>query len=338
MAPSAYTWKSSGQNTRGPCTISEAPTLCLGDGSSLIDFPLSGPALGQAFALASPLCWSVAVILFRLTGRTVPPLALNLFKNVLALFLFTITMLVLDRAFLRAEATSSDLLLLLASGAIGIGISDTLFFMCLNRVGAGLQAIVNTSYSPIIIVLSVIFLGERLNVAQAGGAALIVGAVLAVTWIRGDRSAAARVPDRLKGVLFGIGATTTQGVSIVMVKPLLEESPVLWVTWWRLLGGLVLGGLILLATAEQRRSVRHLGNPRNWIVMVPGAIMGTYVSLLFWLGGMKYAPASIAAALNQTSSLWTFLLAVLILREPATRRRLFGLALGVIGVMLVSLF
>lgn len=303
----------------------------------LTDLHLTGPALGQAFALAAPLCWSIAVILFRLSGRSVPPLALNLFKNVLALALFTLTMIVLGTPFLRPQASGGDVTLLLISGAIGIGVSDTLFFMCLNRVGAGLQAIVNTSYSPIIILLSVAFLGERLNPTQIGGAALIVGAVLAVTWVRGDRRAAARVPERLKGILLGIGATTTQGVSIVMVKPLLEESPVLWVTWWRLLGGLVLGGLILLATKEQRQSVRFLTQPRAWAVMVPGAIMGTYVSLLFWLGGMKFAPASIAAALNQTSSLWTFVLAVIILREPATRRRVVGLVLGVIGVMLVSL-
>ena len=266
-----------------------------------------------------------------------PPLALNLFKNVLALALFTLTMVVVGQPFLRVEASGGDLALLLLSGAIGIGVSDTLFFMCLNRVGAGLQAIVNTSYSPIIILLSVAFLGERLNAMQAGGAVLIVGAVLAVTWVRGDRRATARVPERLKGILLGIGATATQGISIVMVKPLLEESPILWVTWWRLLGGLALGGLVLLATREQRQSVRFLARPRSWAVMVPGAIMGSYVSLLFWLAGMKFAPASIAAALNQTSSLWTFVLAVLILHEPATRRRVVGLALGVVGVMLVSL-
>ena len=300
-------------------------------------FTLSGPALGQAFALAAPICWSVAVILFRQSGRTVPPLALNLFKNVLALVLFTATMLLFGQPFVRVEASGADIALLLASGAIGIGLSDTLFFMCLNRVGAGLQAIVNTSYSPIIILLSVAFLGERLSWPQAGGAMLIVGAVLAVTWVRGDRRAQVRVPERLKGILFGIGATTTQGVSIVMVKPLLEESPLLWVTWWRLLGGLALGSTILLATAQQRGSVRHLADRRGWPFMIGGAVMGTYVSLLFWLGGMKYAPASIAAALNQTASLWTFLLAVLILREPATRRRIVGLALGVVGVLLVSL-
>ena len=39
----------------------------------------------------------------------------------------------------------------------------------------------------------VIFLGERLGAVQAIGAGLIVSAVLAIAWVRGDRKAAERV-------------------------------------------------------------------------------------------------------------------------------------------------
>jgi drug/metabolite transporter (DMT)-like permease len=71
--------------------------------------------------------------------------------------------------------------------------------------------------------------------------------------------------------------------------------------------------------------------------MVAASFIGTYLSLIFWMGGMKYADASIAAALNQTATLFTFILAVLILKEPVTRRRIAGLALGAVGVLLVTL-
>ena len=293
------------------------------------------PLMGQLFALAAPICWSIAIILFRVSGQSVPPVALNLFKNSLALVLFTATLLVLGST-PAAGATSREVWLLIASGAIGIGLSDTFFFMCLNRVGAGLQAIVNTSYSPVIIGLSVIFLDERLTLLQSLGALLIVTAVLAVGWVR-DRTARAHVPHRVSGILFGLAGTTTQGISIVMVKPVLEENPVVWATWWRLLGGLAVGALIMLASKDQRATLPALRNRAVWPVMIAGAIMGTYVSLLFWIGGMKYAPASIAAALNQTATLWTFLLAVIVLREPTTRRRLAGLLLGVAGVFLVTI-
>jgi drug/metabolite transporter (DMT)-like permease len=70
--------------------------------------------------------------------------------------------------------------------------------------------------------------------------------------------------------------------------------------------------------------------------MIPGTVMGTYVSLLFWLGGMKYTLASTASALNQTATLWTFVLAALLLREPVTWKRLAGLLLGLGGVAMVT--
>ena len=324
------------------------------------------PLLGQAFALAAPICWSVAIILFRLSGRSVPPVALNLFKNSLALVLFTITLLVLGSA--PAQGGRSDhVWLLILSGAIGIGLSDTFFFMCLNRVGAGLQAIVNTSYSPVIRWArariwaapsrqrAVVMLAHtltftwleaamaRFQPAEAKAGALSdhfatiyrTWAVLAVGWVR-DRRAQRRVPHRVSGILYGLAGTVTQGVSIVMVKPVLEENPVVWATWWRLFGGLAVGALIVTASRRQRATLPALRDRRVWPVMIAGASMGTYVSLLFWSGGMKYAQASVAAALNQTATLWTFLLAVIVLKEPTTKRRLAGLALGAVGVFLVT--
>ena len=71
-------------------------------------------------------------------------------------------------------------------------------------------------------------------------------------------------------------------------------------------------------------------------VMIPGTLLGTYVPPIFWLAGMKYAYASVAAALNQTSTLFTFVLAALILKEPVTRTRLGALLLGLLGVVLVT--
>ena len=67
------------------------------------------------------------------------------------------------------------------TGVENIGISDTLFFMTLNRVGAGLQAIINTSYSPSIIFLSVVFLGEPLTIRTVVGALLVVAGVSLAT-------------------------------------------------------------------------------------------------------------------------------------------------------------
>lgn len=294
------------------------------------------PYLGEIFALAAPVCWSIAVILFRRTGESVPPVALNLFKVVLALVLFTVTGLVLRQPFLLAGATGNDYLLLLVSGAIGIGVADTFFFLTLNRVGAGLQSIINTSYSPAVILLSFLFLGERLTPLQCAGVTLILSAVATVGWMRGGKRNPVPVKTLWTGIAFGLVTSLTQAYSIVMVKPLLEESPLLWANWWRLIGGLISMALLAPLLPHRIRRLDRLWDRGVWRVMIPGSIMGSYVSLIFWLAGLKYAQASIAASLNQTSTLWTFLLAVLLLKEPITWIRVAGLIIGLGGVAMVT--
>jgi hypothetical protein len=78
------------------------------------------------------------------------------------------------------------------------------------------------------------------------------------------------------------------------------------------------------------RDLSSLADRRTWRFMIPGVVVGTYISLLLWMGGFKFADASVASALNQTATLFTFGLAVLILKEPVTRKGLVGLATGTI--------
>ena len=201
------------------------------------------PHLGEILALLCAILWATAVILFRKSGETVSPLGLNLFKNILALALFIPTSLVLGAA-LVPKSSPDDYLLLLASGILGLALADTLFFKSLNLLGAELSAIVDCLYSPFIIGLSVIFLYERMTGIQIFGVLLIVSAVLAISR-KEDRKNISR-HDLTLGILFGVLAMASMAVGIVMIKPLLDRSPLLWVVEVRLLAGCVGLGLYLL--------------------------------------------------------------------------------------------
>ena len=50
------------------------------------------PPVGELCALGAALTWAVAVVLFKRTGESVGPLALNMFKNVVGLVLFVATL------------------------------------------------------------------------------------------------------------------------------------------------------------------------------------------------------------------------------------------------------
>jgi drug/metabolite transporter (DMT)-like permease len=296
---------------------------------------LSGiPYIGEIFAIAAPMSWAFAVILFRWAGERVPPFTLNLFKNALGLLLGIITVLAMgDPIYL--DAPWQDYAILIASGIIGIAISDLLFFMALNRVGAALWSIINTGYSPSIILLAVLFLGERLSLIQWLGVILIISAVLAVAWMRGPKGS---IPTKtlVAGIVIGLTAMFTQAVSVIMVKPLLERSDLLWNFNWRLIGGLGFMLILLPFRKDARKVMSAFANVKDLTRMIPPSLIGTYISLMLWLGGMKYTQASVASVLNQTSSLFIFVLAVLLLKEPATKRRIAGLLVGMAGVALVT--
>jgi drug/metabolite transporter (DMT)-like permease len=292
------------------------------------------PYFGEVLSFTTAIVWSFAVMLFKKSGETVSPLGLNLFKNTLTMFLMPPTMLILGQTLLR-PVPFADYALLLFSGVLGIGIADTLFFMSLNMLGAARSAVVDSLYSPIIILLSIVWLGERLTVAQAIGAAVIVSAVLAVGREKGLVEISRR--QLVTGILLGVLSMLAMGVGIVMIKSILNRSPVLWAVEVRLVGAAVSLFVILAFYKNRKAVVRSIMDATSWKYMIPGSILGTYIALMFWIGGMKYAPASISSALNQTSNVFIFVFAAIFLKERITLYKVIGIVLAVIGVFLVML-
>ena len=290
--------------------------------------------LGETMALATAVVWAFAVILFKKSGEHVHPVALNLFKGVMATALLIPTIYIVgEKLFLDRPA--EDYWLLLISGALGIGIADTLFFKSLNLLGAGLSAIVDCLYSPFIIGLSLLWLGESLTMIQTFGATMIVSAVL--TTLAEKNNSNISNSNLIWGLFYGILATATMAVGIVMIKPLLNDSPLLWVTEWRIVGGILVVGLVLMFNPKRRSILESLKTSGSKNYTFFGSFIGGYLSMIMWLAGMKYIQASTASALNQTSNIWVFILAAIFLKEPVNKVRLTAIALGVGGLILVTL-
>lgn len=293
------------------------------------------PFIGEALSLISAAIWALAVTLFRKSGETVHPLALNAFKNLLAVMLLVPTIWIAGQS-LWLPVPASAYLWLLLSGAIGIGIGDTLFFQSLNRLGAGLTGIVVCLYSPFIIALSYIALGERLSWVQLAGVLLILTAVLLTSRPANQNNAAAA--GALPGIVYGVTAAAAMAGGVVIMKPLLGAYPVVWVAFIRLIGGMtVLAAILLLHPARHAIFNSSIGI-RHWPYTLGGSLLGAYVSMILWIAGMKYTQASIASALNQTNTIFIFIFAGLILKEPMNTRRVISVGMAFAGAALVSFF
>lgn len=290
--------------------------------------------MGEFYALLCAVIWAAAVILLKRSGETVSPFALNLFRVGISSALLVATTLVSGQGLVR-DAPLRDVLVLMASGIIAIAVADTLFHRCLNIVGAGITAIVDCLYSPLVVLFAFLLIGEHLNAWQLAGMVTVIAAVL----IASGHPAPPGLPRRalLKGALMGMAAMAAVALGVVIAKPVLERQPVLWSTTVRQLGALAVMVPMALASPQRRRYLGVFRPDASWRFSLPATILGSYLALMFWLAGMKYTQAGAAAILNQTSTIYVLILASFFLHEPFTRRKLAASALAVAGILMVTL-
>lgn len=292
--------------------------------------------LGAVFALVTALCWSVASLFFKRAGETVHPIALGIINCAVGLTL-TVLLNLVAGARLVPDAPWQDIALLAASGALGIGIADNLYFLCLNDIGAGRAAIVETAYGPFAVLGAFLYLHERMGMRDVLGAALVVSGIVLVSIEerRQDTSPVSRWRF-VRGVVAGICACALFVTAILGVRHIITMHDVRSVALVRMSGGLVATLAICAARpAWMRATATALRPGPSWRFALPGAFFGMFLSMQLWVAGFKYAKASIAAILNQTSSLFIVVLAALFLGEKLTPMKVIAVILGFVGSVLV---
>jgi drug/metabolite transporter (DMT)-like permease len=279
----------------------------------------------------APLCWAIAVIFYRKTQ--LPAVSMNLFKNTVAIAMLSLTLLALGVS-LPADRPWTDWLRLAASGIIGLAIADTLLFEGLRRVGAAQVAVIDTIYAPLMVFLSWLFLAEQLAPAfLLGGVAVIGGVSLAsldarAAYAKGDR-------EGTLGMLFVLGGIVGTASGVILSKPVLEQSNLFEVTWTRLVAGTVALALWTTVRGEWSSAGVAFRPQAAWKTLLPGTLFGTYLSLIFWLGGFKWGDASVAAVLNQLATVYILVLARTLLGETLGRRQVLGASLAVVGAVVI---
>lgn len=292
---------------------------------------------GETLAVLCALSWAVSVVLFKKAelSADVAPQSLNLFKNVLALPLLLATMAALGEGF-QWDRSAYDWLGLAASGVIGIAIGDTLYFRALRHLGPGMLAIVETSFSPAVVIFSILLLDEVVGFPFLAGASLILGGVVVATrgQLGGGDGESAVSP---RGVGLGIVAAVTVAFGFVIAKPALSRSGLVEGTTVRLLFGLA-AQLLWILPRRDRAAVLWILKPHPvWRPLLPGAFIGSYVAMLLWLGGLKYTDASVAALLNQLTVVFTIAMGVMVLGERLTRGRVIGAMAALAGAVVIVL-
>ena len=297
------------------------------------------PYMGEICSLLSAIFWALAIIIFKKIGDRVSPMVINPVKSIIGLSLFILTCLIMGVPLMpNSQFSNTDLLILSISGIIGIGIADIIFLHSLNILGAGISAIVDTVYSPFVILFAFILLGESLTFTQLIGGALIIGSVLyASTKIQ-------NIPvDRKRfkqGILYGIGSIAMMALGIVMIKPILNTVSdnvglQLWIAGYRLVSGVLVSGSIMLIANRKQNILRALRDRTLWLPLIVSSVLAAYLGIAMWVMGMSMTTASISSILNQTATIFILIFAWIFLGEPLTKRRILSIIVAMFGAYLV---
>ena len=287
--------------------------------------------LGEALALMCALMWASAVVIFKHVGESMSANTLNLVKNILGVFLLFPTALIVEGLTLP-QLSTTEWLILAASGYCGIAVADTWYLQALRYLGAGRTAIVASLYSPFVVILSIVFLGEQLATWQWLGLVMVLAGILIVVYQRQyqevDSSAL------VKGVMLAACAVFLTAAGVVAMKPILDNNGFFWLVSLRMLAG-VAGMLFFIIIRGQLSDTLRVvtGGEHKWVGIITASIFGTYFAMLFWLGGFKYTDASVASVLNETANIFIVIMAWLFLREQLTRRKIAGVTLTFAGVV-----
>lgn len=298
--------------------------------------------MGVGAALTAACLWAIASIVYGRLGRVLSPLWLNLLKGVVAIGMLLGAALVLAKPW--PQMAAANLLMLLGSGALGIGIGDTAYFGAINRLGARRCLLLKALAPAVGALLSWWWFRESLSGVAILGMA-ITG--LGVTWVVSERSVsvssgsiAANTAISWSGLWLGLVAALMEGLGAVLARGALMQSGVdpLWSAAIRLVGGMV--AIVPLLGLEIQREPRAEA-PKNWpkllLIVTIASFFSTFLGLWLQQTALKYSPTGIAQTLGATSPLFVLPMAKL-LGEKLTGRAIVGAMVAIFGVAILVLY
>jgi len=286
--------------------------------------------IGVTAALTSGASWALGSILFKKLGETLSPLAMTLAKGIISVVLLGIALFFCGFTSLATE----PLLLMAASGVLGIAIADSLFFDALQDLGPHALAVLMMLGMVVTPVMAVVFLGESPKPSTLSGIVLVVAGIGVVLYAKLTGNAQR---SSVRGVILGSLSVLCMAVSMIIAKKGLESISAIQATFIRMLAGTAAMLFLGVTAGRLGKWMLPFREPKLLSFFVLAVCVVTFGGFWLSLVAIKHVDVSIAYTLNSTEPLFILPLAALLLKEKITLRAFLGTAVALVGIGLLCL-
>lgn len=288
--------------------------------------------------LIAAALWAVGIALFRPLIDRFGPGPTNLFKCCFAAGIFLLWLVATGKAVGLSALDAADLSRLSVSGLVGLALGDWLLFAAVSLGGVQRTLVVYNS-APLLTALLGWAGGEPMPALPVwlGMLLVVAGVSLVETDPARPRGSSVRSDPRAVRltVLAALGAAFGQALGLVLMQPALRRVPLVEASLVRLTAA-ALGLLLLVLLSPTSRAGLSRMTPRTWPALALPSVVGTVFAVLFMMQGVRDLPPGIAAALLNTTPLFTLPISRFVLREPVGLRSVAGTVLAVAGVALFA--
>lgn len=290
--------------------------------------------LGESAALVTALFWTITALSFEAAGNKVGSLAVNLWRLVIAFFIFCLYSLAFRGMLLPFDAPGRVWLWLSASGLVGFVIGDLFLFEAFVLIGARIAMLIYSLVPPLTALISFLILGEILTPVQWTGMALTVSGIAVVVLQRNAPTERAR-----EHLFLGVGAAFLgalgQAVGLVLSRYGAPTYNAFQATQIRSMAGIVGFALFFTVVRRWRPVMEALSHKVAMRQISVGAFFGPFLGVSLGLFAAQNTETGVAATIIALVPVLMIPAAILVLREKVTLREATGALLAVGGVALL---
>lgn len=307
--------------------------------------------IGEYISLGVAISWTATAILGEIATKHLGTFTLNIWRMLLVLLFSSVLLLFSTGSPLPLHANAETWMWLLLSGIVGYVIGDFCLFNSYLVIGSQYGQLFMTLAPMMAAFTAWITIGQTLSLQSL--MAMIVtmtGIAVSITG-RGERHRfSLKLP--LRGVLFGIGAGTGQGVGLVISKIGIDHyqqccgidtgDSTAWILPFsanaiRCMAGLVGYVTIMYFREGFHRFKEGAKDVKGMTAALFTTIFGPFVGVGFSLMAVQYTSAGIASTLMATTPILILLPSHLIFHTAITKNNIVGAVISVFGVSLFFL-